>query len=184
MFCYLKNSAFFQKYNGLQQYYVYCSRWNYSQNFWKTWAEFIEERIMKPVGMTASFGSYNCAKSVENKIDAHAPVNGKSHYSSSDDWNERQIQLVEFWAILPIWRLGKILNEWFCKQRRKTFGFWEKMRIFCGKFNQFLLQLKILMIPNLMVTVRLVYFDVKVTVDSAYRWFNWYGYAIYINSQI
>ena len=30
-----------------------------------------------------SFGSYNRAKSSENKIDAHAPVNGKSGYSSS-----------------------------------------------------------------------------------------------------
>ena len=53
----------------------------------KTWAEFIEERIMKPVGMTASFGSYNRAKSVENKIDAHAPVNGKA-VAVPHDWNE------------------------------------------------------------------------------------------------
>jgi CubicO group peptidase (beta-lactamase class C family) len=53
----------------------------------KTWAEFIEERIMKPVGMTASFGSYNRAKSVENKIDAHAPVNGKA-IAVPHDWNE------------------------------------------------------------------------------------------------
>ena len=53
----------------------------------KTWAEFIEERIMKPVGMTASFGSYNRAKSVENKIDAHAPVDGKV-IAVPHDWNE------------------------------------------------------------------------------------------------
>jgi hypothetical protein len=50
---------------------------------------------MKPVGMTASFGSYNRAKSVENKIDAHAPVNGKA-IAVPHDWNETQIQLVEF----------------------------------------------------------------------------------------
>lgn len=53
----------------------------------KTWAEFIEERIMKPVGMTASFGSYNRAKGIENKIDAHAPVNGKA-VAVPHDWNE------------------------------------------------------------------------------------------------
>jgi len=53
----------------------------------KSWAEFIEERIMKPVGMTASFGSYNRAKSVENKIDAHAPVDGKA-IAVPHDWNE------------------------------------------------------------------------------------------------
>ncbi len=53
----------------------------------KSWAEFIEERIMKPVGMTASFGSYNRAKAIENKIDAHAPINGKA-VAVPHDWNE------------------------------------------------------------------------------------------------
>ena len=53
----------------------------------KSWAEFIEERIMQPVGMKASFGSYNRAKAVENKIDAHAPVNGKA-IAVPHDWNE------------------------------------------------------------------------------------------------
>lgn len=52
-----------------------------------SWAEFIEQRIMKPVGMTQSFGSYNRAKSVANKIDAHAPVNGKA-IQVPHDWNE------------------------------------------------------------------------------------------------
>ena len=52
-----------------------------------SWAEFIEQRIMKPVGMTQSFGSYNRAKSVANKIDAHAPVNGKA-VQVPHDWNE------------------------------------------------------------------------------------------------
>lgn len=55
----------------------------------KSWAEFVEERIMKPVGMTSSFGSYNRAKaaSVSNIIDAHAPVNGKA-IAVPHDWNE------------------------------------------------------------------------------------------------
>lgn len=53
----------------------------------KSWAEFIEERIMKPVGMTASFGSYHRAKAIENKIDAHAPINGKA-VAVAHDWNE------------------------------------------------------------------------------------------------
>ena len=52
-----------------------------------SWAEFIEQRIMKPVGMTASFGSYNRAKHIANKIDAHAPVDGKA-VQVPHDWNE------------------------------------------------------------------------------------------------
>lgn len=54
-----------------------------------SWAEFIETRIMKPVGMTSSFGSYNRAKAagVQNIIAAHAPVDGKS-VQVPHDWNE------------------------------------------------------------------------------------------------
>lgn len=55
----------------------------------KSWAEFIEEKIMKPVGMSASFGNYNRARKagVKNIIDAHAPVNGKA-VQVPHDWNE------------------------------------------------------------------------------------------------
>lgn len=54
-----------------------------------SWAEFIEQRILKPVGMTSSFGSYNRAKAanVSNIIDAHAPVDGKV-VAVPHDWNE------------------------------------------------------------------------------------------------
>ncbi|MFB9120132.1 serine hydrolase [Bergeyella porcorum] len=52
-----------------------------------SWAEFVEQRIMKPVGMTHSFGSYNRAHAVANKIDAHAPINGKA-VQVPHDWNE------------------------------------------------------------------------------------------------
>ena len=54
-----------------------------------SWAEFIEQRIMKPVGMTSSYGSYNRAKKagVKNLIDAHAPVDGKA-IQVPHDWNE------------------------------------------------------------------------------------------------
>lgn len=52
-----------------------------------SWADFIEQRIMKPVGMISSFGSYNRAKHNANKIDAHAPVNGKA-VAVPHDWNE------------------------------------------------------------------------------------------------
>ncbi|KUY19782.1 serine hydrolase [Elizabethkingia miricola] len=52
-----------------------------------SWVDFIEQRIMKPVGMSSSFGSYNRAKAVTNKIDAHAPVNGKA-VAVPHDWNE------------------------------------------------------------------------------------------------
>lgn len=53
----------------------------------QSWAEFVEERILKPVGMTNSYGSYNRAAKVSNKIDAHAPVNGKA-VMIPHDWNE------------------------------------------------------------------------------------------------
>ncbi|WP_292010073.1 serine hydrolase [Chryseobacterium sp.] len=52
-----------------------------------SWAEFIEQRIMKPVGMNSSFGSYSRGKGVNNKIDAHAPVDGKV-VAVPHDWNE------------------------------------------------------------------------------------------------
>jgi hypothetical protein len=54
-----------------------------------TWAEFIEQKIMQPVGMTSSYGSYNRAKAanVSNIIDAHAPVDGKV-VAVPHDWNE------------------------------------------------------------------------------------------------
>ncbi|AQX11183.1 serine hydrolase [Elizabethkingia meningoseptica] len=52
-----------------------------------SWADFIEQRIMKPVGMNNSYGSYNRAKAVANKIDAHAPVDGKA-IAVPHDWNE------------------------------------------------------------------------------------------------
>lgn len=53
-----------------------------------SWAEFIEEKIMKPVGMTSSFGSYSRAKQVENRIDAHAPKAGGEVVAVPHDWNE------------------------------------------------------------------------------------------------
>ena len=54
-----------------------------------SWAEFIEQRILKPVGMTSSFGSYSRSKAahVSNIIDAHAPVDGKV-VAVPHDWNE------------------------------------------------------------------------------------------------
>ena len=54
-----------------------------------SWADFIEQRILKPVGMTSSFGSYKNAKkdNVTNIIDAHAPVDGKV-IQVPHDWNE------------------------------------------------------------------------------------------------
>lgn len=53
------------------------------------WTDFIEQRIMKPVGMTASFGSYKraIAANSQNMIDAHAPVDGKA-IVVPHDWNE------------------------------------------------------------------------------------------------
>lgn len=53
-----------------------------------SWAEFVEQKIMKPVGMNSSFGSYNRAKiTAKNIIDAHAPSDGKV-VAVPHDWNE------------------------------------------------------------------------------------------------
>lgn len=54
-----------------------------------SWAEFIEQKILKPVGMTSSYGSYNRAKAANasNIIEAHAPVDGKA-IPVPHDWNE------------------------------------------------------------------------------------------------
>jgi len=41
-----------------------------------TWEEFIEERIMQPLGMTMSAASINRLKDKSNIIDAHVPVDG------------------------------------------------------------------------------------------------------------
>jgi len=42
-----------------------------------TWEDFIEQRIMRPLGMTESAADYSRLKDKANTIDAHAPVNGK-----------------------------------------------------------------------------------------------------------
>lgn len=51
------------------------------------WADFIEQNIMKPVGMTHSKASYNRVTDKSNIIDAHAPVNGKVE-QIPHDWSE------------------------------------------------------------------------------------------------
>jgi CubicO group peptidase (beta-lactamase class C family) len=43
----------------------------------ESWDDFVEERIMKPIGMTHSAASFDRLKDKSDIIDAHAPVNGK-----------------------------------------------------------------------------------------------------------
>ncbi|HQZ81859.1 MAG TPA: serine hydrolase [Pyrinomonadaceae bacterium] len=43
----------------------------------KSWPEFIEERIMQPLGMTSSAGIFERLKDKSDTIDGHAPVEGK-----------------------------------------------------------------------------------------------------------
>ncbi len=50
----------------------------------KTWEAFVEERIMKPLQMNRSAGSYTGLADKVNVIDAHAPVNGKVQVISRD----------------------------------------------------------------------------------------------------
>jgi CubicO group peptidase (beta-lactamase class C family) len=43
----------------------------------KSWDDFVEERIIAPLGMTHSAASFDRLKDASNVIDAHAPVEGK-----------------------------------------------------------------------------------------------------------
>lgn len=55
----------------------------------KSWAAFIEENILKPVGMKNSYGSYHTAEKVgiANKIAPHAPADGQL-VQVPHDWSE------------------------------------------------------------------------------------------------
>jgi hypothetical protein len=52
-----------------------------------TWEEFIEQKIMKPVGMTNSKASYNRVSDRSNIIDAHTRADGKV-IQIPHDWSE------------------------------------------------------------------------------------------------
>ncbi len=52
-----------------------------------SWEDFVEQRIMKPLGMTHSAASIKRLKDRSNIIDPHAPVNGKIE-ALSIDWSE------------------------------------------------------------------------------------------------
>lgn len=43
----------------------------------KTWAEFVEQRIIQPLGMSKTAGLFDRLKDKSNVIDGHAPVEGK-----------------------------------------------------------------------------------------------------------
>ena len=52
-----------------------------------SWESFIQTRIMQPLGMNNSAGSYKLLKDKTNVIDAHAPVNGSVQVIRRD-WSE------------------------------------------------------------------------------------------------
>ncbi len=52
-----------------------------------SWEDFIEKRIMQPLGMTKSAASLSRVKDKSNVIDPHAPVNGKLQ-AIGIDWSE------------------------------------------------------------------------------------------------
>lgn len=52
----------------------------------KSWAAFIEQRILKPVGMTESYPYYKAIQDKSNIIDAHAPVDDKIE-AIPHDWS-------------------------------------------------------------------------------------------------
>jgi CubicO group peptidase (beta-lactamase class C family) len=51
-----------------------------------SWEEFVEQRMMKPLGITTSKASYNRVNNNANIIDAHAPADGKV-VMIPHDWN-------------------------------------------------------------------------------------------------
>ncbi|MDF3078497.1 MAG: beta-lactamase [Sphingobacteriaceae bacterium] len=52
-----------------------------------TWENFIQKRILDPLGMTATAPSYKLLKDKSNVVDPHAPVDGKVKVIRRD-WNE------------------------------------------------------------------------------------------------
>ncbi|GAA4450857.1 serine hydrolase [Nibrella saemangeumensis] len=52
----------------------------------KSWPEFVEDRMMKPLGMNRSAGSYERLADKDNVIDAHAPVNGRVQVIDRDNF--------------------------------------------------------------------------------------------------
>jgi CubicO group peptidase (beta-lactamase class C family) len=50
-----------------------------------SWEEFIEGRIMKPLGMNRSVASYSRLKETDNVIDAHVPIDGKLQVVDRDN---------------------------------------------------------------------------------------------------
>ncbi len=52
-----------------------------------SWEDFIEKRMMLPLGMTESFASLSRVENTENLIDPHAPVDGKVQVIRRD-WSE------------------------------------------------------------------------------------------------
>jgi CubicO group peptidase (beta-lactamase class C family) len=52
-----------------------------------SWEDFVEKRIMQPLGMTKSAASLSRLKDKSNVIDPHAPVNGKVQ-AIGIDWSE------------------------------------------------------------------------------------------------
>ena len=88
----------------------------------KSWAEFVESRILKPMGMNSSFGSYSRAKAaqVPNIIDAHAPVDGKA-IAVPHDWNETANAaggIMSSIEDMNIWAKG-LLNGFLTKDGKK-----------------------------------------------------------------
>ena len=53
----------------------------------KSWEDFIEDSIMKPIGFTTSKASWGRVKNNSNIIDAHVPFNGKVQ-AIAHDWSE------------------------------------------------------------------------------------------------
>ena len=53
----------------------------------KTWEDFIEDSIMKPIGFISSKASWGRVKNNPNIIDAHVPINGKVQ-AVPHDWSE------------------------------------------------------------------------------------------------
>lgn len=90
----------------------------------KTWNEFVEERIMQPIGMKNSASSFYRLKDTTNVIDPHVPIDGKLKIIS-------RYKLHTFDAAAGLYASVNDLSNWLILQMNK--GKFDGKQIFSEK---------------------------------------------------
>jgi CubicO group peptidase (beta-lactamase class C family) len=75
----------------------------------KTWEDFVEQRIIQPLGMTATAASLMRLKDKTNSVRPHAPVNGKLE-TLNIDWSESANAAGGIWSNITDWSKWVILQ--------------------------------------------------------------------------